>query len=381
MSLGIDYSWARPSGAAIKAAGYTFACRYLSSDTTGKTLSSTEAKDLLDNGISIPLVWEDAANAALGGESQGVSDATKALAEAEALGLPGDRPIYFAVDFDSTPAQQVQIDAYLKGVASVIGEARVGVYGSFYVCERCSQNGTAKWFWQTLAWSGGQQFSGNNIYQNGQSAFGSGADVDNGQTADIGAWEAGSTANPVTPSAPAPVQPVSQPAPAASSGPGGTYTVKSGDNLSGIGVKTGASWRAIAQLNGISAPYTIYPNEILRLPGSSAAPAPTTSATTRYTVVSGDNLIEIAAKFHTTVDEIAKLNNIADVNKINAGEVLVISTSVSSTPAPQGRTYTVVSGDTLSKIGSKEGVAWQTIASLNGISAPYTIYPNQTLKI
>lgn len=44
------------------------------------------------------------------------------------------------------------------------------------------------------------------------------------------------------------------------------------------------------------------------------------------------------------------------------------------------RTYIVVSGDTLSGIGAKLGVNWQTIAGKNGIKSPYTIYPGQKLK-
>lgn len=41
--------------------------------------------------------------------------------------------------------------------------------------------------------------------------------------------------------------------------------------------------------------------------------------------------------------------------------------------------YIVKSGDTLSGIGAKVGVKWQTIASKNGIASPYTIYPGQKL--
>lgn len=45
------------------------------------------------------------------------------------------------------------------------------------------------------------------------------------------------------------------------------------------------------------------------------------------------------------------------------------------------RTYTIKSGDTLSSIGSKLGVAWKTLASKNGIKAPkYVIYAGQKLK-
>lgn len=43
--------------------------------------------------------------------------------------------------------------------------------------------------------------------------------------------------------------------------------------------------------------------------------------------------------------------------------------------------YTVVPGDCLSKIGAKFGVPWANIAQVNNIKSPYTIYPGQVLKI
>ena len=43
-----------------------------------------------------------------------------------------------------------------------------------------------------------------------------------------------------------------------------TYTVKSGDTLSGIGAKLGVNWKDIAAKNGISSPYTIYPGQVLK---------------------------------------------------------------------------------------------------------------------
>ncbi|MDR1452934.1 MAG: LysM peptidoglycan-binding domain-containing protein [Candidatus Margulisbacteria bacterium] len=44
-------------------------------------------------------------------------------------------------------------------------------------------------------------------------------------------------------------------------------------------------------------------------------------------------------------------------------------------------TYTVVSGDNLSRIGQKFGLRWQDIARLNNISEPYIIHPGQALKL
>lgn len=43
-----------------------------------------------------------------------------------------------------------------------------------------------------------------------------------------------------------------------------TYTVRSGDTLSGIGAKLGVDWKTIASMNGIGSPYLIYPGQNLK---------------------------------------------------------------------------------------------------------------------
>lgn len=62
-------------------------------------------------------------------------------------------------------------------------------------------------------------------------------------------------------------------------------------------------------------------------PEPKAAPAPTPAPVAApqaktYTVASGDTLGTIASKFDTSVAELAKLNNIANVNLISVGQVL-----------------------------------------------------------
>jgi LysM repeat protein len=375
-----DLSWGRPGGKAIKAAGYSGVLRYLSHDTTGKNLSASERDDYFANGLSIRLVYENGSQAALGGHAQGFSDGQNALQLAQALGLPKSYGIYYAVDFDATPVQQTAIDEYGNGFREgLAGYYDCAEYAGYWVVSRSIANGTTKKSWQTLAWSGGNVVNGVNIYQNGKSDFGGAVDVDELRNDDGWNWTAVSGDAPT--SAPAPVQHVSAPAPVAVSGPGGSYTVQSGDTLSGIGAKTGTDWRAIAQLNNISSPFTIYPNEVLHLPGGQAAPqAAPAGATVRYTVQSGDTLSAIGAKFGVSYLEIARINGIADPNKINAGQVLVISGG-NTQPASGRATYTVVSGDTLSGIGAKEGVDWRNIASLNNIAAPFVIFPGQELKL
>lgn len=98
------------------------------------------------------------------------------------------------------------------------------------------------------------------------------------------------------------------------------------------------------------------------------------SKTVYYTVQRGDTLSKIAAKYGTTYQEIAKLNNIADPNKIYVGQKLCINGS-------EAIYYTVQKGDTLSKIASKYGITYQTIAKLNNIPDPNKIYTGQKLRI
>lgn len=163
----LDFSYARIKGKDIKAKGYDGVLRYLSY-TPGKNLSKEEIKDYHANGLGIGVVWETTARRTLSGKEGGLSDATEALKQSNALGFPSTKPIYFAVDFDVAEKYQIFIDDYLTACASVIGAERVGVYGSYYVIERCFSNKTASWFWQTLAWSKKQVSTHNHIYQNGK---------------------------------------------------------------------------------------------------------------------------------------------------------------------------------------------------------------------
>lgn len=185
---GVDYAWSHPGGAALKAAGKKFACRYLSGDSS-KNLTKTESADLAAHGLSSVVVWESTANRALAGKAAGETDAKAAQKQATAAGMPGTRPIYFAVDFDATAGQQTAINAYLDGAASVIGRARVGIYGGYYPVKRALDAGKATWAWQTIAWSGGQWDARAHIRQGAQKTInGVGCDLNTGMLSDYGQW-------------------------------------------------------------------------------------------------------------------------------------------------------------------------------------------------
>ncbi|MFT9189529.1 MAG: LysM domain-containing protein, partial [Liquorilactobacillus sp.] len=107
-----------------------------------------------------------------------------------------------------------------------------------------------------------------------------------------------------------------------------------------------------------------------------------------YTVKSGDSLSKIAKAYGTTVSKLASLNSISNTSLIYVGQVLKLSSSSttsssssSSTSSSSSSTYTVKSGDTLSALAKAYGTTVSKLASLNSISNTSLIYVGQTLKV
>ena len=97
-------------------------------------------------------------------------------------------------------------------------------------------------------------------------------------------------------------------------GTGTLYTVVSGDTLSGIAVRFGVTWQAIASANGIADANVIYPGQRLTIPSGGST----------YTVVSGDTLSGIGAKLGVDWHAIAAKNGIASPYVIYPGQVLSV---------------------------------------------------------
>ncbi|NKZ04427.1 glycoside hydrolase domain-containing protein [Actinomadura latina] len=191
--FGVDYAWGRPGAAALKRARVKFACRYLSHDTTGKNLTRAEADDLSDAGIWLVVVWESTPQRPLAGRSAGAADARAAAAQAAACGMPDDRPVYFAADWDATASQQDEINAYLDGAAGVLGRDRVGLYGGYGPVHRAFEAGKITYGWQTYAWSGGRWDARAQLqqYSNDHTINGVGVDYDRAVKSDYGQWRVG----------------------------------------------------------------------------------------------------------------------------------------------------------------------------------------------
>lgn len=113
---------------------------------------------------------------------------------------------------------------------------------------------------------------------------------------------------------------------------------------------------------------------------------------TTYKVKQGDTLQSIADQFGLSLSELVGANpQLIQPNMIlkipEVGTETTTSTTSGTTTTTgggttsTGKTYTVVSGDTLSGIALKFGTTYGLIAQLNGISPPYIIHPGQVLKI
>lgn len=114
-----------------------------------------------------------------------------------------------------------------------------------------------------------------------------------------------------------------------------THVVTSSDTLSGLAAKHGTTVAAIAQLNGIKNPDLIIDGTTLKIPtgGQGAGASSSTSSQDAsqfalpgtggtHVVQSGDTLSELAVKYGTTVDALAKLNNIKNPDLIYTGSTL-----------------------------------------------------------
>ena len=97
------------------------------------------------------------------------------------------------------------------------------------------------------------------------------------------------------------------------------YIVKSGDTLSEIGEMYGYSYTYLAMYNGIKDPNKIYPGQEIKIPDDNLE-----IKEIIYIVKSGDTLSEIAERYNTTYQKIAKDNNISNPNLIYVGQQLVI---------------------------------------------------------
>lgn len=234
--------------------------------------------------------WEQGGNAAWGNMGY-----LKQLCQ-QVINRTGVRPLIY-----------VQASAYAP-VSQVARELNLGLW----IAQYASMDPTG---YQQHPWNEGSYSCAIRQYTSTGRLPGWGGNLDlNIAYMDRAAWKRYATPSGKAP-APAPKpKPAPKPAPKP-----GTYTVKSGDTLSGIAAKYGTSWQELQRINGLANPNLIFPGQVLKLPGGKPAPAKRT-----YTVKSGDTLSGIAARFGTSWQALAQKNGLSNPNLIYPGQVIRI---------------------------------------------------------
>ena len=141
----------------------------------------------------------------------------------------------------------------------------------------------------------------------------------------------------------------------------------------------GISGNVDLNLSYVDFPSVIQDAGLNRLSGGTPSPSPSPAPSTdyiTYVIQSGDTLSGIAARYGTTVSELTRLNGISDPDRIYAGNTLKVPESGASY-----QTYTIRSGDTLNGIAARYGTTVSELAKLNGISDPDRIYAGNTIRI
>ena len=98
-----------------------------------------------------------------------------------------------------------------------------------------------------------------------------------------------------------------------------TYIVQSEDTLSDIADRYGTTYQHLAAINGIADPDLIYPGDVIVIDGVASGSGQT------YTIQSGDTLSGIAGMFGTSVAHLAALNGIENPDLIYAGDTIRIN--------------------------------------------------------
>lgn len=170
---------------------------------------------------------------------------------------------------------------------------------------------------------------------------------------------AGSSGYTGNPSQQKSVTATASPTTASTSASGKTYTVQSGNTLSGIAAQFGVSLSSLLSANPqISNPNLIYPNQVIHLP----------SGATQQSYGSSSN-----PGYHTSG------YTTSSFSENPTQEIAYMRSHGGATPTTQ---YKVQSGQNLSTIAAAHNLSLAQIEALNPqISNPNLIYPNEEVNV
>lgn len=208
----IDFALKTIPAEDIKAAGYDGVVNYVSESRPGmnfeaKPITRQYADSLRAAGLHIVSNFQygkpggSAPSDFTRGYDGGVADAQTALALHNAAGGGASAPIFFSVDdnIDQDAWNSLALP-WFRGINSVLGVGRSGIYGHNRACAWAANDNVIgrsttpgfRWSWQTRSWSHGEREATAVLYQgvvNGPMLAGVQTDIDDILAADYGQWD------------------------------------------------------------------------------------------------------------------------------------------------------------------------------------------------
>ncbi|MEZ4707165.1 MAG: LysM peptidoglycan-binding domain-containing protein [Caldilineaceae bacterium] len=166
-----------------------------------------------------------------------------------------------------------------------------------------------------------------------------------------------------------------------------SHVVQPGDTLNDISLQYDVSAAEIIAANNLSAPDNILVGQALIIPGYQPGEGEATGSVEEngqvfYIVQPGDQLFAIAERFGVATADIISANGIQNPGLLRIGQRLIIpGITELQAAAASGRLHTVQPGEGLGQIAAYYGVTIADIARLNNLGNVEIIYPGQELII
>jgi LysM repeat protein len=152
--------------------------------------------------------------------------------------------------------------------------------------------------------------------------------------------------------------------------PSGRYTIVAGDTISGIAERHGVSTLSVLTANGLGWGSIIYPGQTLSIPGSIGPGSTMDDTATPPTI---EEIVPVVATEPITPEVVIESAPPAPVEP-------PAEQPAAPPPAVNG-SYSIVAGDTLSAIAARFGITTQALLDANGMDWSTVIYSGRTLVI
>lgn len=170
-----------------------------------------------------------------------------------------------------------------------------------------------------------------------------------------------------------------------------SYTVRSGDSLMSIGAQLGIDWQEIARVNSLNAGSMLRIGQKLRLPEPTAAPTATAVPTATPAPTATETPPPTSPPTATVPPTPTRRSNVRATATATQPPPTATNAPTPTQPPPTATpaalasggttTYRIRSGDSLSSIGARFGIPWQSIAAANKLTGSSRLQVGQELII